>query len=221
MKTFFCIYALCYSSLIIASCEFPSHWWKKHSNIDAPSWEVLPHSAKKNKEVILSKRNELGKYLSNIALTPFKLKGEEFASVEGLWQSLKYPDPRLVNDVRNNIIYETTRENVRLLSWFDAINAGRKANRIMKEININWVSFQGNKMRLKTIFKGAHYHLIKSAIKQKLIQNPQALKLLLSTCHLKLRPDHKIDWFMPPAWKYHKILMELRSEFLFDQSVSL
>ena len=48
-------------------------------------------------EVILSKRNELG-LLSNFAATPFTFKGKRYASLEGFWQMMKYPegpaDPR-------------------------------------------------------------------------------------------------------------------------------
>jgi hypothetical protein len=47
--------------------------------------------------VILSKRNELG-ILSNFAPTPFTLHGKRYASVEGFWQMMLYPensnDPR-------------------------------------------------------------------------------------------------------------------------------
>ena len=48
-------------------------------------------------EVIVSKRHELG-LLSNFAATPFDYRGKRYASLEGLWQSMKYPespeDPR-------------------------------------------------------------------------------------------------------------------------------
>ena len=62
----------------------------------APEWEILPQEAKPG-EVILSKRNELG-LLSNFAATPFEFRGKRYASLEGFWQMMKYPegpdDPR-------------------------------------------------------------------------------------------------------------------------------
>ncbi len=55
-----------------------------------PDWEILPQAAKPG-EVILSKRNELG-ILSNFAATPFVLHGKRYASVEGFWQMMLYPE---------------------------------------------------------------------------------------------------------------------------------
>ena len=52
---------------------------------------------KRDQEVILSKRNELG-LLSNFAPTPFVFHGKRYASLEGFWQMMLYPegpgDPR-------------------------------------------------------------------------------------------------------------------------------
>ena len=62
----------------------------------APSWEILPQEARPG-EVILSKRHELG-LLSNFAPTPFTFHGKRYASLEGFWQMMLYPegpgDPR-------------------------------------------------------------------------------------------------------------------------------
>jgi predicted NAD-dependent protein-ADP-ribosyltransferase YbiA (DUF1768 family) len=41
--------------------------------------------------VILSKRNELG-LLSNFAATPFVFRGRRYASLEGFWQMMLYPE---------------------------------------------------------------------------------------------------------------------------------
>src|SRR6188474_2871877 len=87
--------------LLLSGCAspkqtYPAHWWAPVSKEGAPAWEILPQEAGPG-EVILSKRNELG-LLSNFAATPFTFKGKRYASLEGFWQMMKYPesdeDPR-------------------------------------------------------------------------------------------------------------------------------
>ena len=69
---------------------FPSHWWEKVPEDQRKgSWEILPQEASPG-ELVLSKRNELGQF-SNLAATAFEFQGERFASVEALWQMMKYP----------------------------------------------------------------------------------------------------------------------------------
>src|SRR6202167_3522046 len=83
-----------------ASClcaqQYHAHLWTPVPEANKPDWEILPQAAKPG-EVILSKRNELG-ILSNFAPTPFTLDGKRYASVEGFWQMMLYPensdDPR-------------------------------------------------------------------------------------------------------------------------------
>jgi hypothetical protein len=84
---------------VTAGCgaaRYPQHWWTPAPLEGAPAWEVLPQAAGPG-EVILSKRNELG-LLSNFAATPFTLRGVRYASLEGFWQMMLYPegpdDPR-------------------------------------------------------------------------------------------------------------------------------
>src|SRR5271163_2159579 len=76
--------------------SYPAHWWTPVPEAEKASWEILPQAAKPG-EVILSKRNELG-ILSNFAPTPFHYRGVRYASVEGFWQMMLYPegadDPR-------------------------------------------------------------------------------------------------------------------------------
>src|SRR5271169_3754578 len=76
--------------------QYPADWWTPIIDPRKPDWEILPQAAKPG-EVILSKRNELG-ILSNFAATPFTLHGVRYASVEGFWQMMFYPegpgDPR-------------------------------------------------------------------------------------------------------------------------------
>src|SRR5215472_14424044 len=69
---------------------YPEHWWTPVPKEGAPSWEILPQEAGPG-EVILSKRNELG-LLSNFAATPFEFHGKRYASLEGFWQMMKFPE---------------------------------------------------------------------------------------------------------------------------------
>ena len=101
--------------LLLVSCAFqtkyPESWWTPVSADGAPEWEILPQAAKPKEEVILSKRNELG-ILSNFAATPFFYLKKRYASVEGFWQMMKYPDPELKNDPRNKVTFPFSREQV-------------------------------------------------------------------------------------------------------------
>ena len=70
--------------------RYPAVWFAPINDPNKPDWEILPQEAKPG-EVILSKRNELG-ILSNFAATPFELDGKRYASVEGFWQMMLYPE---------------------------------------------------------------------------------------------------------------------------------
>ena len=68
----------------------PTGVWTPAPKEGAPAWEILPQEAKPG-EVILSKRKELG-LLSNFAATPFVFRGQRYASLEGFWQMMLYPE---------------------------------------------------------------------------------------------------------------------------------
>lgn len=91
--------------------RYPRHWWTPVSRASAPDWEILPQEASPG-EVILSKRNELG-LLSNLSPTPFVFRGKRYASLEGFWQMMLYPegadDPRAAIP---GIHWSYTREQV-------------------------------------------------------------------------------------------------------------
>src|SRR5437879_13207806 len=76
--------------------RYPAHLWTPIIDPKKPDWEILPQEAGPG-EVILSKRNELG-LLSNFAATPFVFHDKRYASLEGFWQAMLYPespnDPR-------------------------------------------------------------------------------------------------------------------------------
>src|SRR5439155_1434171 len=109
-----------------AGHSYPAHWWAPVSKEGAPAWEILPQEAGPG-EVILSKRNELG-LLSNFAATPFTFRGQRYASLEGFWQMMKYPqgagDPRAKFP---GLTWPYTREQVSQMTAFEAKRAGTLA----------------------------------------------------------------------------------------------
>ncbi len=194
--------------------SYPKHWWAYIDDPDKPSWEILPHEAKEG-ELILSKRNELGVF-SNFSHSPFFLDGEYYASVEGFWQMMKYPESK--NDIRLEYVYPHSREDVKLMFGFEAKEAGDLANTINKKHGIFWVSYKTHKFNYKDFKQGSHYHykLIFRAINAKISNNPQAQSLLEETKGLVLKADHYQGDKIPPSYDYPKILMRLRDNLSKD-----
>jgi hypothetical protein len=181
------------------------------STNDAPAWEILPQAAGPG-EVILSKRNELG-VLSNFAPTPFTFRGNRYASLEGFWQMMKYPEGE--DDPRAGfpgVEWPLTRNQVAQLTTFDAKHAGDIAERNMKRMGIAWVTFEGRQMEYKPAQPGKHYRLIVTATQEKVLQNPEAKRVLLATGDLILKPDHHQDANAPAAWRYYEILTRIRTD---------
>ncbi len=183
--------------------KYPAHWWTPVSAEGKPDWEILPQTAKLG-EVILSKRNELG-ILSNFAPTPFMLRGKRYASVEGFWQMMLYPegpdDPRAKAP---GIAWQHTREEVGQMTAWDAKNAGDAAYENTKKMGIDWVTFNGRRMTYWSMEKGEHYQLILEAMRAKLEQNPRVREVLLSTGDLILKPDHDQEENPPAEWHYFR-----------------
>ncbi len=191
--------------------QYPAHWWSPIIDSHKPEWEVLPQSAKPG-EVILSKRNELG-ILSNFAATPFTLRGVRYASVEGFWQMMLYPegsnDPRARN---NSAVWPHSRRQVSQMTSFEAKAAGDIGEANMRKLGIDWVSFEGRRMPYRSMVKGEHYRLIVAAMRAKLAQNGKVRNVLLATGSLTLRPDHFQEANAPPEWAYFDIWMDIRRE---------
>jgi len=192
---------------------YPAHWWEAVSREGVPEWEVLPQEAGPG-EVILSKRNELG-ILSNFAPTPFIFRGKRYASLEGFWQAMKYPESE--NDPRASIPefdWEHTREEVTQLAAFEAKAAGDLGSKAMKILGIDWVSFEGSRMTYRPVAprKEEHYQLIEDAMWAKLTQNDEVRRILLLTGDLILRPDHQTEENPPTAWRYCDIYMQFREK---------
>jgi predicted NAD-dependent protein-ADP-ribosyltransferase YbiA (DUF1768 family) len=188
--------------------KYPAHWWTPVTEKEKAWWEVLPQAAKPG-EVVVSKRNELG-ILSNFAATPFAFHGVRYASVEGFWQMMLYPEGR--NDPRGIAPWPHTRSEVAQMTAFDAKEAGTLAERIMQALAIDWVTFEGKRIPYRSREKGEHYKLIAAAMRAKLEQNPKVREILLSTGDLKLIPDHIEEPDAPPEWKYCEMWMEMRAE---------
>ncbi|HJZ97355.1 MAG TPA: NADAR family protein [Candidatus Solibacter sp.] len=190
--------------------RYPPHWWTPAPEAGKPAWEILPQAARPG-EVILSKRNELG-ILSNFAATPFTYRGKRYASVEGFWQMMLYPegasDPRRAPGVE----WPHTRDEVAAMTAFEAKAAGDAAEANMRKLGIDWVTFEEERMPYRSQLKGEHYRLIVGAMWAKLVQNPKVRQTLLATGHLTLRPDHIQEPDAPPEWRYFEIWMELRAE---------
>jgi predicted NAD-dependent protein-ADP-ribosyltransferase YbiA (DUF1768 family) len=190
--------------------NYPAEWFKPVPTEGAPAWEILPQAAGPG-EVILSKRNELG-ILSNFAATPFTYRGETYASVEGFWQMMKYPETE--NDLRSTLVYPFTRSQVAAMVAFEAKSAGSIGEKLMEQLGIDWVTFENESMVYCSVEKGLHYQLIKEAMIEKLQQNPEVKRILKATGDLILRPDHHAEGCQAPEWKYYQVWMEIRAELI-------
>ena len=191
--------------------RYPAHWWTPVSDPKKPDWEILPQEAGPG-EVILSKRNELG-LLSNFAPTPFVFHKKRYASLEGFWQMMKYPegpdDPRAKFP---GLEWKYTRAQVAQMVSFEANRAGALASENMTKMRITWVSFERKRFEYKPAAPGEHYKLIVAATWEKVKQNPEVMRVVLSTGDLILKPDHHQEANAPAAWHYCEILMTIRAE---------
>lgn len=198
------------NGVVAARTNYPAHWWAAVRKESAPAWEILPQEAGPG-EVILSKRNELG-LLSNFAATPFRFRGQRYASLEGFWQMMKYPengaDPRARFP---GLLWPYTRQQVAQMTGFEAKRAGTLAEDNMKKMGIGWVTFEGRQMKYRPAKPGRHYELIVAATWEKVRQNPEVKRVLLSTGDLVLRPDHYQEPDAPAAWRYYEILRQIRA----------
>jgi predicted NAD-dependent protein-ADP-ribosyltransferase YbiA (DUF1768 family) len=222
MRSVFSSFILTVSLLsLLAACNtphvspvarsYPAEWWKPVPTNGAPAWEIFPQQAKPG-EVILSKRNELG-LLSNFAPTPFVFHGKRYASLEGFWQMMKYPEN--IDDPRAKfpgLEWKYTRDEVAQLTGFAAKRAGDLANTNMAKMGIDWVTFEGRRMEYRPAAPGRHYQLIVEATREKVRQNLEVRSVLLQTGTLVLKPDHYQETNARAAWRYYDILMQIRSE---------
>jgi hypothetical protein len=199
--------------------NFPPHWWTPAPSAGAPAWEILPQAAGSG-EVILSKRHELG-LLSNFAPTPFTFHDKRYASLEGFWQMMKFPEDAA--DPRAHFAGNTwpmSRDEVAGMTAFEAKDAGDVGSRNMNRMGIDWVSFEGRRFPYKPAEPGEHYDLIVAATHAKVDQNPEVQRVLLATGDLVLKPDHYQEPGSPSAWRYFEILTAIRQELRGAQAES-
>jgi len=191
--------------------SYPARWWSPIPEDQKASWEILPQAAGPG-QVILSKRNELG-ILSNFAATPFTLRGKRYASVEGFWQMMLYPEgPEDPRAKAVGVAWAHTREEVAQMVAFEAKDAGAAAEANMQKMGITWVTFEGRRIEYRSPRERGHYDLIVDAMRAKLEQNSRVREILLSTGDLTLLPDHIEESAAPPEWHYYRIWMDIRSE---------
>jgi predicted NAD-dependent protein-ADP-ribosyltransferase YbiA (DUF1768 family) len=141
---------------------------------------------------------ETEKLLSNFAHTPFHLNGVVYESIEGFWQSLKFPK-------------EEDRKRVAAMHGLEAKRAGRDAPQATH------FYYQDKKI---AVGSSEHHELMRQALRAKLRRNPKVMQLLLQTgkeplTHIlynkegKRLPDSKTI----PAEVFCGYLVELREEF--------
>lgn len=197
--------------LLAFAGPYPAHWWTPVIDAQKPDWEILPQAAKPGK-VILSRRNELG-ILSNFAATPFTLRGVRYASVEGFWQMMLYPENATDPRARATFLkWPHTRAEVARMKACEAKAAGDTGEENMRRLGIDWVTFESKRMPYRSQVKGEHYRLIVEAMQAKLVQNPAVHRVLLSTGDLILLPDHMQETNAPPEWAYFRIWMSIRTQ---------
>ncbi len=199
------------ATLLAERANYPAHWWEAVPAEGAPAWEILPQAAGPG-EVIVSKRHELG-LLSNFAPTPFTFRGRRYASLEGFWQMMLYPDGP--DDPRARfpgLAWAHTREQVAQMTAFEAKEAGTLAERNMQAMGIDWVSFEGQRFPYRPQRPGRHFELIEAATWAKVRQNPEVARVLLATGDLVLKPDHHQEPGAPAAWHYCDILTGIRAQ---------
>lgn len=180
--------------------NYPDEWWLEIPAAELAIWEISPHKARRNVEVILSKRTELGAF-SNFAATAFELDGHSYASLEGFWQSLKFAEG------------SAERFAVEQMIGHEAKRAGDQAKLKLTELGIDWITYQGRKIfPYSEVGQREFYELVLRATKAKLLFNPALGDLLLKTGDLRLLPDHEVVADAPLAHRYFDIWMKLRSE---------
>ena len=117
------------------------------------------------------------------------------------------------------IAWKYSREQVAGMTSFEAKSAGTLAEENMKKMGITWVTFEGSQIEYRPAEPGEHYRLIVAATWEKVRQNPEVRRVLLSTGDLILKPDHHQEADAPAAWRYYEILMQIRSELHREDSI--
>ena len=143
--------------------------------------------------------------LSNLAHTPFEMNGKQYASVEVFWQWLKYKS-------------EEDRNRIALMYWIISKKIGNDGD------NSDW-SFEYFWQRY-VVGSPEHQELMYRAIRAKLEQNPEVLRLLIDTgntpvIHEPKKKDGTLygDSETIPAVIFSGFLMRLRKELQISSKI--
>jgi predicted NAD-dependent protein-ADP-ribosyltransferase YbiA (DUF1768 family) len=128
--------------------------------------------------------------ISNFAATPFELDGEEYASVEGFWQGLKFADPR-------------ERRRVALLAGNEAKNAGSEPGYAAT------VSYANEQIVVGT---WVHWQLMQRACEAKFSQHAASRAALVSTDPRPLQHRLRRDSRAIPGVIMAEIWMRIREK---------
>lgn len=144
-------------------------------------------------------KNDIEAWLSNLSDNTFELNWIKYASIEAFWQSLKF------------------EKNSK--QWNKCINLSWPQSKIFWN-KTNWENTFFYEWIEYLVWSEEHQQLMKIALKNQLEQNPEKLKLLLSTWNSNLiHNPKKKDWSYYPdsitiPWDlFWKFLMELRLYF--------
>lgn len=159
----------------------------------AREWKRVPYNVASNS------KNRIEKRLSNLDYAPFVLHGRQYASIEGFWQGLKFPEG------------SEMRAQVAAMSGLPSKTIGDTAEKS------STFEYLGQEYRVGS---NEHRLLMKAALRAKFGQNPDCLQLLLATGNAEIihEPKRKDGTSYPdsptiPAAIFSRFLMELRDEF--------
>jgi len=138
----------------------------------------------------------VGQLMSNPASTPFVLDGVWFASVEAFYIVIRTANSDL-------------HAEIRLLDGKKAKNRGSNLKRKFRPTRGCWLGIEFD------LGSPHHHALVKRAIRQKLLQNPELLRDFLATAprpivHLTGWPESRFTQLT--AAKFTQMLSELRDE---------
>lgn len=131
--------------------------------------------------------------LSNFAATPFTLFGKRFASVEGFWQGLKFPEG------------SPEQEKVFRMVGYEAKKAGKKAP---KRSTFTW------RGKIYRIGSPEHQNLMRQALWAKFTQDRRAREALLETKGMVLTHIMPKDSVTIPGAVFAGMLMEIREKLI-------
>jgi len=133
--------------------------------------------------------------LSNFAATPFTLFGKQFASVEGFWQDLKFPEPE----------GSPEQEHVFKMMGYQVKKAGKKAP---KRSTFTW------RGKVYRVGSPEHQKLMYQALWAKFTQDRKAREALLATKGMVLAHVMPRDSVTIPGAIFAGMLMDIREKLI-------